>query len=157
MMKDATSWPSLTPPITNKFHIDNIFPFSWTKKSSETVALTRVSRGAAARPWTARMIVRERKLPAKKPHALVPRRPMAEMMKTGRLPQTAAAAAVKNVPPPVVSVINPTMLKEIASVDTLNVEAISSKPVVIIGPSETVTPELRARIRRIVIFVARDH
>lgn len=41
--------------------------------------------------------------------------------------------------------------------DTLNVEAISSKPVVIIGPSETVTPELRARMKRIVIFVAMDH
>lgn len=77
------------------------------------MALTSVSRGAAARPWTARMMDRERKLPAKKPHALVPKRPIAETMNTGRLPQTAAAAAVKNVPPPVVSVITPTMLKEV--------------------------------------------
>ena len=113
MMKDAMSCPSLTPPITNKFHIESIFPFWCTKKSSETVALTRVSRGAAARPCIVRIIERERKLPAKKPHALVPRSPITEMMNTGRLLQTAAAAAVKNVPPPVVRVMTPTILKDI--------------------------------------------
>jgi hypothetical protein len=51
--------------------------------------------------------------PAKKPQALVPKRNIVEMAKTGRLPHTAAAAAVKKVPPPVVSCNSPTKLKDI--------------------------------------------
>lgn len=54
--------PSFTPPITKRFHILNIFPFSCTKKSSDTVALTNVSSGAAKRPCVALMIDKERKL-----------------------------------------------------------------------------------------------
>jgi hypothetical protein len=55
-------YPSFTPPITKRFQIESILPFSWTKKISETVALTRVSRGAAEKPWTSLIKVRERKL-----------------------------------------------------------------------------------------------
>ena len=73
------------------------------KNNSDTVALTRVSNGAAAKPWTALMISSDRKLLAKKPQALVPKRPNVEIKNTGRFPHTAAAAAVKKVPVPVVS------------------------------------------------------
>lgn len=72
----------------------------------------RVSRGAAENPWITLMSVREMKLPAKKPHALVPKRKSVEIMNTGRLPQTAAAAAVKNVPEPVASCSRPTRLND---------------------------------------------
>jgi hypothetical protein len=51
--------------------------------------------------------------PAKKPQALVPKRNIVEVTKTGRLPHTAAAAAVKKVPPPVVSCNSPTKLNDI--------------------------------------------
>jgi hypothetical protein len=96
-------------------------------------------------------------------------------MNTGRFPHTAAAAAVKNVPDPVVSCIIPTMLKETWSVVTPKKSATSSEPVVIIGPSlevdvsicegnqkrfgqtyETVTPAVKERIRRIANLVTVD-
>jgi len=51
--------------------------------------------------------------PAKNPQALVPKRNKVDIMNTGRFPHTAAAAAVKNVPDPVVSCSNPTRLKDI--------------------------------------------
>lgn len=51
--------------------------------------------------------------PAKKPQALVLKRNNVEMTKTGRLPHTAAEAAVKKVPPPVVSCNSPTKLNDI--------------------------------------------
>jgi hypothetical protein len=51
--------------------------------------------------------------PAKKPQALVPKRNIIEMTMTGRLPHTAAAAAVKKVPLPVVSCNIPTKLNDI--------------------------------------------
>jgi hypothetical protein len=71
----------------------------------------------------------------KKPQALVPSSAMADIKNTGRFPQAAAAAAEKKVPAPVVSCIMPTMLNDIWSAEMLNVEEISSKPVVIMGPS----------------------
>jgi hypothetical protein len=97
------------------------------------------------------------------------------MMNTGRFPHTAAAAAVKNVPDPVVSCSIPTILKETWSVVTWKKSAMSSEPVVIIGPSlevyvsiwegnqrrlgqtyETVTPAVKDRIKRIANLVAVD-
>ena len=133
--KRGSKYPSFTPPITNRFQIDNILPFSCTKKISETVAEMSVSSGAAEKPCTTRINVNDRKLPAKNPHALVPNKNSVEIRNTGRFPHTAAAAAVKNVPEPVVICRRPTREKEIWSAVTEKVCAISSKPVVIIGPS----------------------
>ena len=92
----------------------------------------------------------------KKPQAFVPRRKIVETINTGLFPHTAAAAAVKNVPLPVVSCNAPTILNDISSDVTLNVLPISSKPVVIIGPSETVTPAVNERINRMDILVKKD-
>jgi hypothetical protein len=167
--------PSFTPPITNRFQIDNIFPFSCTKKISDIVALTNVSNDAAENPCTTLISVKLKKLPAKNPQALVPKRKRVEMRNTGRLPHTAAAAAVKNVPEPVVICRSPTREKDIWSAVTLNVFSISSKPVVIIGPSlllssaspifslrnwkgthETVTPAVKETMKRIANLVLVD-
>lgn len=49
---------------------------------------------------------------AKKPHAFVPSKNKVDTIKTGLFPHTAAAAAVKNVPEPVVSCSKPTTLKD---------------------------------------------
>lgn len=92
----------------------------------------------------------------KNPQAFVPRSKIVETINTGLFPHTAAAAAVKKVPLPVVSCNVPTILNEISSDVTLNALPISSKPVVIIGPSETVTPAVNDKISRMEILVRKD-
>src|SRR4051794_36096527 len=105
--------------MTNKFQMLNILPFSWVKNISDIVAETRVSSGAAAKPCASLIIVKDKKLEAKNPQALVPSSTSVETINTGRFPHIAAAEAVKNVPLPVVSCSRPTMLKDISSADTL--------------------------------------
>lgn len=60
----------------------------------------------------AHIVLGKRLTPAKKPHAFVASKNKVEMRKTGRLPHTAAAAAVKNVPLPVVICKRPVRLND---------------------------------------------
>jgi len=101
----------------------------------EDLAEITVSKGAAEKPCTTLIKVNDKMPPAKNPQALVPNKKRVGIRNTGLFPHTAAAAAVKKVPDPVVICSKPTREKEIWSAVTLNVFSISSKPVVIIGPS----------------------
>lgn len=170
----GASYLSSTPEATMTPQMESLVPRWWTKKRSDTVLVTSVSSGAEAMPcstlhsandvkvWLSplaramRILEASQQTVAKNPQTLLPSSIAVEMTKKGRLPHTLAPDAVKKVVKPVQNCRRPIIKVETMSRLTLYCCERMTTPGVIMGPSETVTPELKAKTMMIVFFQKRD-